>query len=259
MLQRTKMTWISASFKGLTTQARNKVHAGTTTRIGGVSMDDYQGLNLASHVGDAINAVIQNRAIVSKQLKLPSEPIWLNQTHTNKIVELPQILTQTDEFDASFTKQNQLVCAVMTADCVPVVITDIHARFVATIHAGWRGLANGIVANSVAALLNQTDSDICEYTAWIGPAIGASAFEVGEEVKNIFRQKFVSSESYFTPHGNQKYLADLTGLVELALKAEGISYVVQSNLCTYSDPKLFYSYRRDGQTGRMATFAWLSS
>lgn len=259
MLQRIKMTWTSASFKGLNKDLSRQIHAGTTTREGGASVEPYAGLNLATHVGDELSAVLTNREIVKADLNLPSPAFWLNQTHSTNVIELPHEYDDLNEVDASFTSKTGTVCAVLTADCLPIVITDKDLNFVATIHAGWRGLVNGIVANSVQKILNTIDTEIKSLSVWIGPAIGPKAFEVGQEVKAEFEQKLGGVDNMFKPHGQGKYLGNLPQLAKLACNQLGITNITYSGECTYSNTDKYFSYRKEGETGRIATFAWLSN
>ena len=257
------MTWISASFNGLTSQAQKRLNAGTTLRLGGVSKAPYDSFNLALHVGDESTAVEQNRRALKSLLGLPQTPAWLNQTHTNICIEVPTEYQLGQECDASFTREAGQVCCVMTADCLPIIITNTNADFVATIHAGWRGLANGIVERSVHKISQRYALPIEQFSAWIGPAIGPEAFEVGPEVKAEFIKLSSELSKHFKRVNGQegessqvKYLADLPGLGESILKQLGVHLIRQSKICTFQQPQ-FYSYRRDGQTGRMATLAWL--
>ncbi|MDA8622240.1 peptidoglycan editing factor PgeF [Psychrosphaera sp.] len=253
------MTWTSASFKGLNKNSSRQIHAGTTTRRGGVSIEPYAGLNLATHVGDELLVVLTNREIVKTDLNLPSPPFWLNQTHSTNVIELPHEYDDLNEVDASFTSKTETVCAVLTADCLPIVVTDKNLTFVATVHAGWRGLVNGILANTVQKILRSINTEVGDLSVWIGPAIGPQAFEVGQEVKAEFEQKFGDVEQQFTPCGEEKYLADLPQLARLACNRLGIINISYSDECTYSQSEKYYSYRKEGQTGRIATLAWLSN
>ena len=253
------MTWTSASFKGLNRNLSRQIHAGTTTREGGASVEPYAGLNLATHVGDELSAVLTNREMLKSDLNLPSPPFWLNQTHSTNVIELPHEYDELKDVDASFTSKTDTICAVLTADCLPIVITDKDLNFVATIHAGWRGLVNGIVANSVQRILNTVDTEVESLSVWVGPAIGPNAFEVGQEVKVEFEQKFGCVDNMFKPHGHGKYLGDLPQLARLACNQLGISNISYSGECTYSNTDKYFSYRKEGQTGRIATLAWLSN
>lgn len=255
------MTWITASFPALSDEMNKRVVAGTTTRENGVSQGDYSGLNLATHVADDVKAVTTNRAILRELHKLPTEPYWLNQTHSTNVVELPYQYRHHPannkdsviEADAAFTKLANHVCAVMTADCLPLLMVNSKATEVAAVHAGWRGLANGIIAKTIESL----SSDAAEIHVWLGPAIGPSAFKVGAEVKEQFVVANAQNEQAFTALKDGKYLCDIYSLARIELAAAGVKHVSGGELCTVNDSDRFYSYRRDGQTGRMASLIWL--
>lgn len=256
------MTWITANFPDLPEQAKARVVAGTTTRTDGVSVDCYAGLNLANHVGDEIKNVAANRAILRDQLALPSEPYWLNQTHSATVIEIPYQYRYNPsagkdsilEADASYTKLVNHVCTVMTADCLPLLIVDEEATKVAAIHAGWRGLAQGIIQSTIDALAIQTD----KLHVWLGPAIGPSTFEVGTEVKDAFVAKEPANIEAFVATSPNKFLCDIYQLAKQELSSLGIKHISGGEFCTVSDAQKFYSYRRDGQTGRMASLIWLN-
>lgn len=230
--------------------APSHIKAVSTTRNGGLSKGAYHGLNLGIHVEDDPIVVLQNRALLSKPAGFPSDPVWLNQTHSTKVAELDKPISKTIDADASVTSAKNVVCCVMTADCLPVLFTDIEGSKVAAVHAGWRGLADGILENAVRAF----DKPVI---AWLGPAIGAKVFEVGEDVFQQFVQHSSQAEEAFVSKGNQKYFANMNLLATQRLNAAGVKQVFCSEMCTYSDPAKFYSYRRDGVTGRQATFIWI--
>lgn len=225
------------------------VHAATTLRTGGRSRGNYASLNLALHVGDEESSVVQNRCLIKEMLHLPSEPAWLNQVHSNLAVEaVPDMpLTQAD---ASYTAQSGVVCAVMTADCLPLLICSKDGKDIAAIHAGWRGLLDGVIDNTVTALRST------KLMAWLGPAIGPGQFEVGDEVRIAFVAKSPDYAAGFKRHGNGKWLADIYQLARINLAKFGITQTYGSNFCTYTDKERFYSYRRDKVTGRMAALIW---
>lgn len=262
------MTWISAQFNqlGPSLETGRRVIAGTTTRLGGVSVAPYDSLNLGAHVGDSDECVNKNRAHIHQYLNLPSAPVWLNQTHSCNVVELP-LSTQSSKkvlsADAAFTHKTGVVCAVMTADCLPILLVNRQKTIVAAVHAGWRGLADGIVEETVTNMTATPEVEANDLYAWIGPAIGPQAFEVGAEVKSHFEQQYGNQlSSCFVPSPNTsdlsaKYLADLPKMAKRVLQLAGVQGVTLSNLCTYQDAKKFFSFRRDGQTGRMASFIWL--
>ncbi|MBU0912862.1 MAG: peptidoglycan editing factor PgeF [Gammaproteobacteria bacterium] len=232
------------------------VKTAISTREGGVSLPPYDGLNLGSHVDDRSEAVAQNRQLFRTQAHIPAEPMWLNQVHGTACV----LLEQTDfsvgpvTADASTSKTKGLVSVVLTADCLPVLFCDLSGTQVAAAHAGWRGLVGGVLEQTLVQF-----SDPTTVMAWLGPAIGPTAFEVGDEVRLAFMAKDAKAEAAFTavPHHSGKWLADLYQLARLRLHACGVSQVYGGGFCTYTDSQAFYSYRRDGQTGRMASCIWI--
>lgn len=229
------------------------VHAYTTTRNGGVSTSSYRSLNLAGHVGDLPEAIAENRARLHPSLSLPSEPAWLEQVHGNEIVDAASGPGQRG--DASIAYGPGPVCAILTADCLPLLLCDQEGTRVAAVHAGWRGLATGIIEATVSAL--ETPGE--RLLAWLGPAIGPKAFEVGPEVKQIFLDQDCRNISAFSAHGQGRWLADIYQLARSRLTKLGIQWIYGGQYCTVTDSTHFYSYRRDGQTGRMATLIWLGN
>lgn len=233
--------------------AAKHIKAFSSTRIGGFSDGEYQGLNLGTHVGDELTKVEQNRAWLMQQTQMPSAPVWLNQTHSTVVAEVNSPTEQVLDADGLFTQSRGVVCSAMTADCLPVLLTNLQGTQVAAVHAGWRGLVNGIVEQAVAKF----DGEVM---AWVGPAIGAQAFEVGKDVVDAFVAVDPKALSAFTPRQQQgKWLADMSQLVTQRLNRVGVTQVYYSELCTYQDPTRFYSYRRDGVTGRQATFIWIEN
>lgn len=226
------------------------VRALTTTRAGGVSVGRYASLNLGDHVGDDPAAVAQNRAVL--RASLPAEPLWLNQVHGIAVARVGEA-TGVPEADAAVAREPGAVCAVMTADCLPVLLCDRRGTVVGAAHAGWRGLAAGVIEATVAAMA----IDPAGLMAWLGPAIGPQAFEVGDEVRETFMQHDPAAGQAFAPHGEGKWLADIYLLARQRLAALGVTDVFGGDFCTFSDSARFYSYRRDGATGRMATLIWL--
>ena len=227
------------------------VRACVTTREGGVSVAPYAGLNLGNHVGDAPAHVAQNRARV--RAALPVEPLWLRQTHGLQVADA--VLAQVEtEADASVARQPNRVCAVMTADCLPVLFCDQAGTVVGAAHAGWRGLADGILEQTVAAMLVPSG----QIMAWLGPGIGPDKFEVGEDVRAIFVADLSAASAAFKAGKPGKWLADIYQLARLRLTRLGVHQVYGGGLCTYTDAARFYSYRRDGVTGRMASLIWLA-
>lgn len=231
--------------------APKNVKAFASTRVGGFSSAPYQGLNLGAHVGDAPSIVEKNRAWLAQQANMPSAPIWLNQTHSTVVAQVSAPTTQVLDADGVFTSASNVVCSAMTADCLPVLLTNTQGTQVAAVHAGWRGLANGIVENALELFSG-------EVMAWLGPAIGPQAFEVGEDVLQAFVDFDSQAHQAFTPRDVEgKWLADMSKLATQRLNKLGITQVFDSGLCTFQDKEDFYSYRRDGVTGRQATFIWI--
>lgn len=230
------------------------VEACFTTRAGGESEGVYAGLNLGAHVSDDPLRVAGNRARLRQTLALASEPVWLNQVHgiaVHPVTDLPDDAVPTA--DAAVTRQRGVALTVMTADCLPVLLCDRQGSVVATAHAGWRGLCQGVLAATIEAMAVTPD----EILAWMGPAIGPQAFEVGDEVRAAFIAHDPAAEAAFRPHLPGKWWADLFLLARQRLQALGVQAIYGGDTCTVSDPARFYSYRRDGQTGRMAGLIWL--
>lgn len=229
------------------------VRALMSTRQGGVSTGPYASMNLGLHVGDDPLAVAQNRERL--RAHLPAEPLWLDQVHGTAVVDAATACTGI-QADAAIATQRHVVCAVQTADCLPVLICDIAGSRVAAAHAGWRGLAAGVLEATVQALKTPPD----QLLAWLGPAIGPQAFEVGAEVRLAFMQDDPRAASAFVEHGEGKWLANIFLLATQRLKAAGVRRVYGGGLCTFSDAPRWFSYRRDkttGPTGRMAALIWI--
>ena len=226
------------------------VQALATTRVGGVSAPPFDTLNLAAHVGDDPAAVAENRSRLVRAAGLPAEPRWLSQVHGCRVVDADAAAAGC-EADAASTDRPGVVCAVLTADCLPVLFCDAAGTRVAAAHAGWRGLAGGVLEAAVAGFGGG------EVLAWLGPAIGPDAFEVGPEVRAAFVDRDRAAEAAFRPGREGRYWADLYTLARQRLAAAGVTTVSGGGLCTYHDAERFYSYRRDGQTGRMASLVWL--
>lgn len=225
------------------------VRALATTRGGGYGAGPYAGFNLAAHVGDDPLAVAANRQWLRH--RLPAAPGWLRQVHGIRCVDAARA-GHNAEADASFTRSPAVACAVMTADCLPVLFCDGAGSVVAAAHAGWRGLAAGVLESTVAAMAAPAP----ELMAWLGPAIGPEAFEVGDEVRAAFLADDGAAAAAFRSRGD-KWLCDLYALARLRLARLGLTQVFGGGLCTYGDKDRFFSYRRDGATGRMATLIWL--
>lgn len=229
------------------------VHAVTTTRQGGCSVAPFDTMNPADHVGDSIAAVRQNRSLLRTQLALPAEPVWLQQVHGVAVVDAGRA-RGVPAADAAWTYRAGVVCAVLTADCLPVLLCDCAGQCVAAAHAGWRGLQAGVIEQTVAAMPVAAG----ELLAWLGPAIGPQAFEVGDEVRDAFIADDPAAASAFVAQADGHWLADLYQLARQRLARIGVTAVYGGGLCSYSDATRFYSYRRDGRTGRMASLIWLA-
>lgn len=226
------------------------VMACSSTRSGGVSEAPWDSLNLAMHVGDSPEAVSTNRAQLAAQLALPSEPLWLDQVHGTRV----HVPGEDDVCaDAAYTNLPGEVCVVMTADCLPVLLCSRDGSGVAAVHAGWRGLLDGVLERAIA----QFAVAPAKLMAWLGPAIGAEAFEVGGEVREAFVAHDPEAATHFVAGRRGHWYGDLFGLARQRLGNAGVAGVHGGGLCTYSDPERFYSYRRDGRTGRMASLIWL--
>jgi YfiH family protein len=228
------------------------VRAFTTTRAGGASLGPYASLNLGDHVGDDPAAVVRNRELLRAALKFPTEPVWLRQVHGTQIIDAVQADAH-GEADGAWSAQPGVVCAVLTADCLPVFLCDRAGTKVALLHAGWRGLAAGVIEQGVRALAVVPE----DLLVWLGPAIGPQAFEVGMEVKAAFVQNNPAAARAFVPTGDGRYLADLYALARLRLSALGVHHIYGGGFCTFTDRDRFFSYRRDGTCGRMASLIWL--
>jgi YfiH family protein len=226
----------------------------TTLRTGGVSAGPYASLNLAQHVGDDPTRVAENRRRLARVLALPAEPLWLTQVHGCDIADV-QSDTVGCTADAAFADRPDSVCAVLTADCLPVLITNRAGSRVAAVHAGWRGLVGGVIE----AALSRFSDPPSDLLAWLGPAIGPQAFEVGAEVQEAFVALDSGADGCFSPNRPGHWLADIYALARRRLAAAGIGFVGGGEYCTVTDATRFYSYRRDGVTGRMASLIWIDS
>ena len=230
------------------------VHALVTTRAGGVSHPPYDRFNLGEHVGDDPAAVAANRRLLRQQLHGAGEPVWLEQVHGTRVVDAAGCLAAEalPRADASFSRASGVCCAVMTADCLPVLFCDENGSVVAAAHAGWRGLLAGVLEQTMAAMAVPSAS----LFAYLGPAIGPQAFIVGDEVRSAFVADDAVAASSFAAQPDGKWLADLYALARLRLNAAGVDRIYGGTLCTVSDSERFFSYRRDGRTGRMASLIW---
>ena len=233
--------------------APKRVKAFSSTRIGGVSSAPFASLNLGGHVGDSLEAVTQNRLIFAKQVDMPSSLRWLKQVHGIHTIRLPSSELGDITADASFSKVNKQVCAVMTADCLPLLVCNQQGTQVAACHAGWRGLCDGVIESCIEEF-----SDTSDLMVWLGPAIGPNAFEVGAEVRQAFIDKDEAAITAFKPSVNAgKWLANIYQLARQRLTNLGVRQIYGGDCCTYEDDERFFSYRRDKQTGRLASVIWI--
>jgi len=225
-----------------------------TTRKGGVSQGVYSSFNLGNHVGDDPLAVAANRAQLAARV---GNPVWLEQVHGTCVVDAAQFaaVDQAPQADAAFSRQPGVACVVMTADCLPVLFCDESGSVVATAHAGWRGLLAGVLEETIRAMAVPEKS----LMTYLGPAIGPQAFEVGDEVRAAFVAASRDSAAAFKPGAPRKWLADIYLLARQRLAGQGVEQIFGGSFCTVSDKERFFSYRRDGQTGRMASVIWLGA
>ncbi len=246
-----KLSYLPASWSN----KPDNVSAVTTLVSGGVSTGAFTAFNLAMHVGDDVAAVKANRAKLVEELQLPSEPVWLEQVHSNKVIRVDETVARdfTAQADASVSATPGVVCAVMTADCLPVFFCDDAGTEVAVAHAGWRGLHAGIITNTVKIM----QASVARIQVSFGPAIGPKSFEVGEEVFQSFVTKNSLNETAFVATKKDHYLCDIYRLARIELQSLGVDKISGGGHCTYSDSYRFYSYRRQQTTGRMASLIWL--
>ena len=236
------------------------VRAVATTRTGGVSTGNFASLNLGDHVSDEPAAVLRNRARLRDALSLPGDPVWLTQVHGNAVVTLTGTAADSAPrrtADAAITCTPGVVCAVLTADCLPVVFCNRTGTHVAVAHAGWRGLAAGVLEATVNALV-AAGAPAGSLLAWLGPAIGPASYEVGTEVRDAFLEADPSAGFAFQANRPDHWLLDLYAVARQRLRRAGVSAISGGDLCTLADPQRFYSHRRDGVTGRQATLIWLT-
>lgn len=221
----------------------------------GIGPMPYGGFNLGQHVGDNPSTVAANRNHLLTVV--PAQPVWLNQVHGNRVLELPMSDEASIEADAVMTTVPGVVCAVMTADCLPVLFADKAGRVVGAAHAGWRGLAAGVLEALARKMTRCVNGQPQDLLAWLGPAIGPASFEVGDEVRDAFVSLDVANTGYFKPGAPGKWLADLPAIAAAKLRTLGVGHITPSGCCTYTQPEQFYSFRRDQITGRMATMIWI--
>lgn len=244
-IQKNKI-WIEANWP-----APKHIRAGTTVRTGGHSQKPYDELNLALHVDDKPENVKKNRRALLQNLHLQSEPVWLNQTHNPNIIcinDIPENL----EADASYTTEKNKVCSVITADCVPILFCNDEGTKVAAVHAGWKGICSGIIENSVKTLTSPES-----LLVWIGPCISAKHYEVGRGVYESCINHSTLLEEAFEQCDENHWYCDLVKIINILLKNCGVGSIYECNLCTYEKSDLFFSYRRDGKTGRTASMVWI--
>jgi YfiH family protein len=233
--------------------ATRNVRAWFSIRRGGVSRGPFESLNLATHVGDDGRCVAENRARLAHAIALPAEPCWLTQVHGCTLRRAADIAPgSAPRGDGSVAEAPDLVCAVLTADCVPVLLTDRSGSKVAAVHAGWRGLASGILGHAVAAM----GSTPREIIAWLGPAISAGAYEVGEDVRAALVARLDGAARAFRRNERGRWQADLYALARLGLAAAGVDAIFGGGFCTYTEKNRFFSHRREAPCGRMAALIW---
>ena len=246
-------SWLAANWP-----APKNIRAGTTLRTfsnipgenKGASKAPYDYFNLATHVGDDLDAVLENRGM----LQTPSVPQWLEQTHSTDIVCLPAA-EETPHADAAYTMHEKVVCAVLTADCLPLLVTDKQGQCVAAIHAGWRGLYHGIIEKTIQKLPVEPGNLL----VWLGPAIGENVYEVGEEVYYAFTDNDKEAEQAFIPVSQGHWLLNMYAMAHLRLQRIGVTQIFGGGLCTFTEQTRFYSYRRENKTGRMASLIWFEN
>lgn len=236
--------WITADWP-----APAGIVAGCTARTGGVSEGQFASLNLAQHVGDVQQNVLTNRKRFIAAGCLPAEPTWLNQVHGVEIAIDPAPESR-PEADAILCTRPESVCAVLVADCLPVLLVSKDGAEIAAAHAGWRGLSAGVL-EAVVGAFTATSKDVL---AWLGPAISQTHFEVGDEVRQAFLDHDSAAGGYFSANAQGKWQADLVGIAKRKLANAGVGGVFGGDFCTFGDPQRFFSFRRDGQCGRMAAF-----
>lgn len=245
---------MSVGFLEANWRAPPMVRAGSTLRTGGLSTAPYASLNLGSHVGDEPAAVSGNRRLVIELLQLPAEPLWLQQEHGARVIDA-DAPGDAGSADAAVTRQSQRVLAILVADCMPVLFASPDGSVLGAAHAGWRGLAAGVLEATVRAM----GIDPRDLQAWLGPAIGPAHFEVGAEVRAAFLAHDRRAAAAFSANGRGRWQCDLEQLARARLGALGLQRVTSASLCTHAQAAQCFSYRRDGRTGRMAALIWRPS
>jgi YfiH family protein len=239
------------------------VQAVCTTRVGGTSQVPFDGFNLGDHVQDDVHAVAQNRALLQAHLA-GARPVFLNQVHGVEVAHVSAATPDGKKADACITQESGVACTIMVADCLPLLFTDDEGQVVAAAHAGWRGLAAGVIEHTVHALCEKAEVSPAQVRVWLGPCIGVDAFEVGDDVRVAFHAHLSESGTgrFFKPHPihAHKWLADLAGLARLRLKSLGVRSLSgndsTSEWCTFTQQSRLFSFRRDGVTGRFAVCIW---
>ncbi len=229
-----------------------QVRAAFTLRSGGVSIAPWDSLNLGDHVEDSLAAVAENRRRMVEVLALPSAPLWLRQVHGAQVFDADQLAAAATPADAAITREPGRALAILVADCMPVLFASSKGDVIGAAHAGWRGLAAGVLEATVAAM-GVPAAELC---AWLGPAIGPRHFEVGAEVREAFVARDSGAAAAFSANQRGRWQCDLAWLARRRLQGLGVMQVAGGEHCTYAEPARYYSYRRDGRTGRMAALIW---
>ncbi len=230
------------------------VRAGCTSLHSGFSSPPYTGLNLAKHVGDEHDTVERNRVLLQSELQLPGAPLWLEQVHGNRIIDSADWFTGI-RADASVTRERDIVCAILSADCLPLLLCNEEGSQIAALHLGWRGICSTLLEQAISSFGARTE----DIRAWIGPHIHSRHYEVGEEVREICEQAISGTDHAFTFSAKGKWRMSLSALVRQQLLKLGISMAYTCNLCTFEEEDRFYSYRRQKITGRIASLIWMES
>ncbi len=238
--------WLDANWP-----APKNIRAGTSLRTGGHSLSPYSSLNLAQHVGDAPDNVNNNRKIVNDYLNLPSEPYWLNQTHSSEIINLDNV-HKSRKADGSFTSNRKNICTILTADCVPVLFCNKNGTKIAAIHAGWKGICGGIIEKAIKKFPEPE-----HLLVWIGPCISSEYYEVGKDVYESCLTHSDSTQIAFEQITNEHWYANLVKIVKILCENSRVGAIYECGLCTFKRDDLFFSYRRDGKTGRTASMIWM--
>lgn len=234
--------------------APTHIIAGCSTRLGGFSQPPFDSLNLATHVGDNALLVDKNRQQLFEFLNMPPQILWLQQVHGTEVCSADDNSTDSACADAIISQQAQRVCLVLTADCLPLLVCNTSGSCVAAIHAGWRGLLNGIIEKTI----KKCHCDPASLLVWMGPAISAQVYEVGDEIRTAFIQQNAIAEQAFTVSRPQHWLMDLILLASQRLHHIGVTAIYGGEFCSYREHNKFFSYRRDGTTGRMASLIWIN-